>query len=51
MGIGKLVKDFSWDTLMSLPPSEFLSLLGILLFPFLCLALVVWFVVTFDNNR
>jgi hypothetical protein len=51
MGIGKLINDFSWDTLMSLPPSEFLSLLGILLFPVLCLALLVWFVVTLENNR
>lgn len=26
MGIGKIIQDFSWETLMSLPPSEFLAL-------------------------
>ena len=36
MGIGQIFSEFSWGALMALPPSEFLSLvLLILLVPFL----------------
>jgi hypothetical protein len=33
MGIGKIIKDFSWETLLSLPPTELLSLMLIVLVP------------------
>lgn len=39
MGIGRIFQNFSWDTLMSLPPSELLSL--VVLWLLACYGLVI----------